>query len=68
MSEFLGFLRYIAAKQRLKFKGNEELLWCLQKLEETSTATGLSPEQITTLVDVAASGLQSKNMLAIFRK
>ena len=51
---------HILAKQRLKYKGNEDLLWCLKKLEETSTTTGLSPDQITTLVDAAASGVQSK--------
>ena len=55
-----------AAKERLKFKGNEELLWSLKQLEETSTRTGLQPEHIVSLVDVAASGQQG-NCCILFR-
>ena len=50
-----------SAKERLKFKGNEELLWSLQQLEETSTRTGLQPGHIASLVDVAASGQQGNS-------
>ncbi|XP_045199396.1 centromere protein I-like [Mercenaria mercenaria] len=49
---------FVDATTRQKFKGNEELLWALECIEETSLKTGLSPDHITALVDVAASGIQ----------
>ena len=48
----------ILATSKQKFKGNEELLWALECIEETSLRTGLSPDHIVALIDVAASGIQ----------
>ncbi|XP_060571869.1 centromere protein I-like isoform X2 [Ruditapes philippinarum] len=49
---------FVNATSKQKFKGNEELLWALECIEETSLRTGLSPDHIKTLIDVAASGIQ----------
>ena len=54
------------AKERLKFKGNEELLWSLKQVEETSASTGLTPDHIVSLVDVASSGIQGIHTVHVF--
>ena len=46
------------AKSRLKLKGNKELINALETIENRAVTRGLEPDHITTLIDVAASGIQ----------
>ncbi|KAL3846578.1 hypothetical protein ACJMK2_017554 [Sinanodonta woodiana] len=52
----------VSADSKLKIKGNEALHKSLEVIERTATSSGLSPEQILQLVDVAASGKQAETV------
>ncbi|KAL4220762.1 hypothetical protein ACF0H5_021156 [Mactra antiquata] len=49
---------FCSAKSRQKFRGNTELISALECIEHTALNKGLSPEHISSLVDVAAAGIQ----------
>ncbi|XP_052215078.1 centromere protein I-like isoform X1 [Dreissena polymorpha] len=58
INDAVDFLVKATSRKPYKGKGNEELTSALELIELTAQNTGLSPEHIDRLIDVAAKGIQ----------